>query len=82
MQRFSMSVDDLLLWQVHMSGFLQVYTAHLSLVVLLLCQMTDVDIYTAAMDATLSTAGGFCAGNHDMCNHQRLSGQGYCFSGV
>ena len=24
--------------------------------------------------------GGFCCGNHEMVDHQRLSGLGYCFS--
>lgn len=28
----------------------------------------------------LSSVGGFCCGNHEMVDHQRLSGLGYCFS--
>eukprot|EP00455_Lapot_gusevi_P000636 TRINITY_DN102_c0_g1_i3.p1 TRINITY_DN102_c0_g1~~TRINITY_DN102_c0_g1_i3.p1 ORF type:complete len:202 (+),score=85.46 TRINITY_DN102_c0_g1_i3:75-608(+) len=32
------------------------------------------------MDAALATVGGFVTGTHEVCNHQRLSGAGYCFS--
>jgi serine palmitoyltransferase len=45
-----------------------------------LTQITDIEIYCATLDATLATCGGFCAGTHEVCNHQRLSGAGYCFS--
>lgn len=40
----------------------------------------DIEIYCATLDAALATCGGFCAGSHEVCNHQRLSGAGYCFS--
>jgi len=39
-----------------------------------------VDILCAALDHTLASVGGFCAGNHQVVDHQRLSGAGYCFS--
>lgn len=42
--------------------------------------MSEIEIYCAALDATISTCGGFCTGTHEVCNHQRLSGAGYCFS--
>ena len=29
---------------------------------------------------SLASVGGFCAGNRDIVDHQRLSGLGYCFS--
>ena len=42
--------------------------------------MKDVEIYCAAIDASIASVGGFCTGDHEVCNHQRLSGAGYCFS--
>jgi serine palmitoyltransferase len=39
-----------------------------------------VDILCAAMDGALASVGGFCVGNHQVVDHQRLSGAGYCFS--
>lgn len=38
-----------------------------------------IDICLLAGNA-LSSVGGFCCGNHEMVDHQRLSGLGYCFS--
>ncbi|KAK9866323.1 hypothetical protein WJX84_010928 [Apatococcus fuscideae] len=40
----------------------------------------QVEIVTATMGNALSSVGGFCCGNHEMVDHQRLSGLGYCFS--
>ena len=42
--------------------------------------MSDIDIFCANIDAAIASCGGFCAGIHEVCNHQRLSGAGYCFS--
>ncbi len=42
--------------------------------------MSDVDVLCAGMDMSLSTVGGFCVGSHQVVDHQRLSGAGYCFS--
>lgn len=28
----------------------------------------------------MATVGGFCTGDREMVDHQRLSGSGYCFS--
>lgn len=42
--------------------------------------MVDIDIYCATLDSSIASCGGFCAGSHEVCNHQRLSGAGYCFS--
>ena len=43
-------------------------------------QISDVDVLCAGMDMSLSTVGGFCVGSHQVVDHQRLSGAGYCFS--
>eukprot|EP00882_Tetradesmus_deserticola_P025136 GHRQ01027593.1.p1 GENE.GHRQ01027593.1~~GHRQ01027593.1.p1 ORF type:complete len:127 (-),score=36.00 GHRQ01027593.1:216-596(-) len=32
------------------------------------------------MGTSLASVGGFCVGHHEVCDHQRLCGQGYCFS--
>jgi 7-keto-8-aminopelargonate synthetase-like enzyme len=32
------------------------------------------------MGCALASVGGFCVGHHEVCDHQRLCGQGYCFS--
>eukprot|EP00877_Chromochloris_zofingiensis_P009386 jgi/Chrzof1/4700/Cz14g23100.t1 len=32
------------------------------------------------MGTALASVGGFCVGHHEVCDHQRLNGQGYCFS--
>lgn len=42
--------------------------------------VSDVDAVCAAMDGSLSSVGGFCVGTHQVVDHQRLSGAGYCFS--
>lgn len=42
--------------------------------------VSDVDAVCAAMDGSLSSVGGFCVGSHQVVDHQRLSGAGYCFS--
>lgn len=34
----------------------------------------------ASMGTSLASVGGFCVGHHEVCDHQRLCGQGYCFS--
>lgn len=39
-----------------------------------------VDLMCASMDGAISSVGGFCVGNHQVIDHQRLSGAGYCFS--
>lgn len=40
----------------------------------------DIDIISVNMDTSLATTGGFCTGSHEVVDHQRLSGAGYCFS--
>jgi serine palmitoyltransferase len=40
----------------------------------------EVEVICASMGTALASVGGFCAGSHDVCDHQRLSGSGYCFS--
>jgi serine palmitoyltransferase len=32
------------------------------------------------MSGALGSVGGFCVGHSEVCDHQRLCGQGYCFS--
>lgn len=39
-----------------------------------------VDIATADLGNAIAAVGGYCVGNEDVVNHQRLSGAGYCFS--
>lgn len=39
-----------------------------------------VDIKTADLGNAIASVGGFCVGNEDVVDHQRLSGAGYCFS--
>lgn len=38
------------------------------------------DIIAASMGGSLASVGGFCAGRSFVIDHQRLSGQGYCYS--
>jgi len=38
------------------------------------------DAVTVSMDGALGSVGGFCVGAHNVVDHQRLSGAGYCFS--
>ena len=35
---------------------------------------------TGSLENAIGVCGGFCAGSHFVVDHQRLSGQGYCFS--
>ncbi|VUZ48138.1 unnamed protein product [Hymenolepis diminuta] len=39
-----------------------------------------VDVITGSLENAIGVCGGFCAGSHFVVDHQRLSGQGYCFS--
>eukprot|EP00294_Goniomonas_avonlea_P003353 CAMPEP_0114557244 /NCGR_PEP_ID=MMETSP0114-20121206/9726_1 /TAXON_ID=31324 /ORGANISM="Goniomonas sp, Strain m" /LENGTH=496 /DNA_ID=CAMNT_0001742517 /DNA_START=18 /DNA_END=1505 /DNA_ORIENTATION=+ len=41
---------------------------------------TSVDILTATLSGALASVGGFCVGNTQVVEHQRLSATGYCFS--
>eukprot|EP00775_Hariotina_reticulata_P007301 gene7301-7514_t len=40
----------------------------------------NVEVLVASMGSALASVGGFCVGHHEVCDHQRLCGQGYCFS--
>eukprot|EP00201_Polytomella_parva_P010152 CAMPEP_0175049906 /NCGR_PEP_ID=MMETSP0052_2-20121109/6975_1 /TAXON_ID=51329 ORGANISM="Polytomella parva, Strain SAG 63-3" /NCGR_SAMPLE_ID=MMETSP0052_2 /ASSEMBLY_ACC=CAM_ASM_000194 /LENGTH=604 /DNA_ID=CAMNT_0016314073 /DNA_START=195 /DNA_END=2009 /DNA_ORIENTATION=- len=40
----------------------------------------QVELISASMSNALGSAGGFCAGDAAVIEHQRLSGLGYCFS--
>uniref|UniRef100_F6UY98 Serine palmitoyltransferase 1 n=1 Tax=Monodelphis domestica TaxID=13616 RepID=F6UY98_MONDO len=40
----------------------------------------DIDLISANMENSLASIGGFCCGRTFVIDHQRLSGQGYCFS--
>ena len=40
----------------------------------------EVDIIISSMANCLGSSGGFCAGSHEVIDHQRLSGVAYCFS--
>eukprot|EP00158_Paraphelidium_tribonemae_P003518 Partr_v1_DN26194_c0_g1_i1_m10330 putative Serine palmitoyl-transferase len=40
----------------------------------------SVDIIVSSMANSLGAGGGFCAGSHEVIDHQRLSGVAYCFS--
>ncbi|KAM7535277.1 hypothetical protein Aperf_G00000089227 [Anoplocephala perfoliata] len=42
--------------------------------------MDHVDVLTGSLENAIGICGGFCAGSHFVVDHQRLSGQGYCFS--
>ena len=41
---------------------------------------SQVEVLVASMGTALASVGGFCVGHHEVCDHQRLCGQGYCFS--
>jgi serine palmitoyltransferase len=41
---------------------------------------TEVDLISASLENAVESIGGFCVGTHFICEHQRLSGLGYCFS--
>ncbi|XP_078531745.1 serine palmitoyltransferase 1 [Lissotriton helveticus] len=40
----------------------------------------DIDLIIANMENAIASVGGFCCGRSFVIDHQRLSGQGYCFS--
>lgn len=40
----------------------------------------EIDIITGSFSHAFCSNGGFCAGSAEIVDHQRLSGQGYCFS--
>lgn len=40
----------------------------------------DVEIVGGSLGNAAATIGGFCAGDREIVDHQRLSGLGYCFS--
>lgn len=40
----------------------------------------EVEVLTLSMDTSLASVGGVCIGEHEVVDHQRLSGAGYCFS--
>ncbi|CAK0785184.1 hypothetical protein CVIRNUC_008390 [Coccomyxa viridis] len=40
----------------------------------------DAEVVSASMGNALASVGGFCAGDREIVDHQRLSGLGYCFS--
>ncbi|XP_059500577.1 serine palmitoyltransferase 1 isoform X1 [Stegostoma tigrinum] len=42
--------------------------------------INDIDLISANMENSLASIGGFCCGRSFVIDHQRLSGQGYCFS--
>ncbi|XP_064240190.1 serine palmitoyltransferase 1-like [Aotus nancymaae] len=39
-----------------------------------------IDLISANVENALASVGGFCFGRYFVIDHQRLSGQGYCFS--
>ena len=43
-------------------------------------QADHVDLIMGSMEYAISSVGGFCVGSSYVVDHQRLSGQGYCFS--
>lgn len=42
--------------------------------------ITNVEVLTISLDTSLCSVGGLCVGSHEVVDHQRLSGAGYCFS--
>lgn len=42
--------------------------------------ISDIEIITVSVDTALASVGGLCIGSHEIVDHQRLSGAGYCFS--
>lgn len=42
--------------------------------------INDVDMVAASLENAFCSFGGFCAGSSYIVDHQRLAGQGYCFS--
>lgn len=43
-------------------------------------QVEDVDMICVSLGMSLGSIGGFCCGRSFVVDHQRLAGQGYCFS--
>jgi len=43
-------------------------------------KVSDIELLSANMDTALGTVGGFCIGDHEYLDRQRLHGLGYCFS--
>lgn len=43
-------------------------------------RVSDVDILIGSLEHAFGSTGGFCAGRADIIEHQRLYGDGYCFS--
>ena len=43
-------------------------------------QTSEVDIISSTLCNSFAASGGFCAGNTEIVDHQRLSGLAYCFS--
>ena len=43
-------------------------------------RISDVDIVIGSLEHAFGAVGGFCAGRTDVIEHQRLYGDGYCFS--
>ncbi|CAM6031457.1 unnamed protein product, partial [Sphagnum compactum] len=41
---------------------------------------SEIDIIIGSLAHSIAACGGFCAGSMTIVNHQRLSGQAYCFS--
>lgn len=42
--------------------------------------LSEIDLMAVSLETSLGSVGGFCAGSSFVIDHQRLSGQGYCFS--
>jgi serine palmitoyltransferase len=42
--------------------------------------VSDVEMIIFGLDTALASVGGVCVGSHEIVDHQRLSGAGYCYS--
>jgi serine palmitoyltransferase len=42
--------------------------------------VNDVEMIIFGLDSALASVGGVCVGSHEIVDHQRLSGAGYCYS--
>jgi len=42
--------------------------------------LKEVDIMSVSISHALGSVGGMCVGTHEVVDHQRLSGAGYCYS--
>jgi serine palmitoyltransferase len=40
----------------------------------------QIDVIMGGLGHAMASVGGFCVGSEILCDHQRLSGSGYCFS--